>query len=430
MKLFAWHSPPFDLMAKDYFLGTMQDKFELELERVPVANNGEFGTKEFRDLHMRSYARVIEFLRQNKGESVFICGVDIQWFGKVIEALEHQLQNFDILFQRDHAGSDEINDGIVVARANDKVIAFYEEALAKVSESDELMLLSSMRRMLAAGQANLRHGLLDHRFYARPHGDPPPDILLHHACNCPGRNGAVAEKIKFMDEVRAKVGAKPVIKTAGPRISIITTCKGRLESLQQTFPWNALQIQGSEYVFVDYKCPQKSGDWVEAQNIANVRVIRASPDSESFHHSKARNIGAAAATGTHLMFVDCDVKLTPQSDFRLSYCASGRFYDGRRSTCFGLILCRAADFKNVGGYLEKLSGWGGDDTCLKWALEATGLKRISLLSKECHHIAHPEEQRTQYFEEKNREASAAANLKILTAHLDATKFRPWTEISG
>ena len=72
-------------------------------------------------------------------------------------------------------------------------------------------------------------------------------------------------------------------------LSYITTCKGRLSHLQQTLPRIADQPH-VECIVVDYGCPERCGDWVEAHH-PNVMVVRTGP-TEGFNASRARNAGA------------------------------------------------------------------------------------------------------------------------------------------
>ncbi len=209
-------------------------------------------------------------------------------------------------------------------------------------------------------------------------------------------------------------------------VSIITPCKGRLSALKQTLRNNAA-LDGVEYVLVDYACPEGAADWVEAQGIQNVVVVRAKPDNEYFNHSKSRNIGAKAAHGKWLMFVDADVLLSSALEIE-KFCIDGLFCDGRASECFGLILVRAIDFWNAGGYLETLNDWGGDDTCLKWCLQKTGLRRRSLPYSACLHIEPNEDLRTIHFQEKSFATSSHRNLKIIEEHLAAATFRHWSAV--
>jgi glycosyltransferase involved in cell wall biosynthesis len=90
-------------------------------------------------------------------------------------------------------------------------------------------------------------------------------------------------------------------------ISAITTCKGRLEHLKQSLP--ALMATGMEVIVVDYDCPDQAGAWVQA-NWPQARVVAVS-DRPRFNRSAARNLGAAAATGEWLVFLDSDAIAAP-----------------------------------------------------------------------------------------------------------------------
>src|SRR5881409_3903042 len=89
-------------------------------------------------------------------------------------------------------------------------------------------------------------------------------------------------------------------------ISIITTCMARLEHLKLSLPAMLAQ-PGAEVVVVDFSCPQQTGDYV-AKHFGRARVVSV-PGEQSFSNWKARNAGAAAATGDLLLFCDADTVL-------------------------------------------------------------------------------------------------------------------------
>ena len=91
-----------------------------------------------------------------------------------------------------------------------------------------------------------------------------------------------------------------------PRLTWITTCKGRLEHLRHTLPRVVAQPDLA-CVVVDFSCPDGTADWVQKHH-PQVTVVEAA-NEPGFSAPRARNLGAAAARTEWLGFFDADILL-------------------------------------------------------------------------------------------------------------------------
>ena len=147
--------------------------------------------------------------------------------------------------------------------------------------------------------------------------------------------------------------------------SIVTTCKGRLQHLQRSLP-TFLAQQDAEVIVVDYDCPQRSGDWVET-HFPGARVERVS-DAPRFNLSRARNIGAHAATAPWLVFCDADNLLLEGFAAAIDALRAPNVFirpyresaDGPMAVPFPLA-CEREVYRAVGGFDDALEGWGTED---------------------------------------------------------------------
>jgi glycosyltransferase involved in cell wall biosynthesis len=207
-------------------------------------------------------------------------------------------------------------------------------------------------------------------------------------------------------------------------ISAITTCKGRLAHLQQTLP--ALMRTGMEVVVVDYDCPDGAGAWVQA-TYRQARVV-AVTERPRFNLSAARNLGAAAASGEWLLFLDADVSVDPglpaaiERDLR-----PGVFLlaDPRPPELWGVLLVSRTYFDAVEGYDGVFEGWGAEDVDLVERLEIRGLRPGSFPGGLLTSIPHGDAQRTQFHEIADTNLSASINGFYRIAKNNLARHGDW-----
>jgi hypothetical protein len=202
----------------------------------------------------------------------------------------------------------------------------------------------------------------------------------------------------------------------------ITTCKGRLAHLKQTLPRVAGQ-PGLSCVVVDYSCPQGTAGWVEA-NFPQVRVVRVEGES-GFNLSRARNLGAQAADAPWLGFFDADILLDPGfASVVAPQLVPGRFFRPHPVTIqtWGSIICHRDDFAAVGGYDEAYVGWGGEDDDLIAVLALAGRQAAGFPAALLSEIPHSDQERTLYFDIKDRRVQSRINQIYLQIKLDLARL--------
>lgn len=175
-------------------------------------------------------------------------------------------------------------------------------------------------------------------------------------------------------------------------LTLITTCKNRLDHLRQTLP--AMRGQSfSDVIVVDYGCEQGTSDWVAAAH-DGVGCIRVDDDPR-FSLARARNIGARAARTEFICFVDADVILNEDLGAWLKqHDRPGAFYLSgarRMPELSGFVICRKAHFDKAGGYDEVFRGWGGEDKDLYDRLRLLGLRAIAIPATALTAIRHGDE---------------------------------------
>jgi GT2 family glycosyltransferase len=207
-------------------------------------------------------------------------------------------------------------------------------------------------------------------------------------------------------------------------LCFVTTCMGRLAALQRTLGPMLDQAGASSVVVVDYSCPDRAGDWVEA-NHPSARVVRV-PGRSRFNASAARNIGARHADADWIGFVDSDVVLDPGFAAAVRPAlAPGGFYRARSDDpgLGGTFVCARTDFERVGGYDEVYPCWGEEDNDLFDALQFVGLEQRSFPAALASHLPHDDAARTRFYPVADKALGHAINRVYRILKWDTARLR-------
>lgn len=208
------------------------------------------------------------------------------------------------------------------------------------------------------------------------------------------------------------------------KLSIITTCKGRLEHLKQTLPVMVEQGNEVEVIVVDYDCPDGTAAWV-AEHYPSVHVVKVE-GAPTFSISKARNLGAAQATADWFFFIDADTLIPPDFAPRIfPLLSAGNFYHPHvcHSNAFGSFICARDDFFALDGYDEVLRPWGGEDRDIYYRLR-NFLNRSNpgFPGEWLTPILHSNADRLRFTEATSVEASGRANALYLMVKFDLCRL--------
>lgn len=195
------------------------------------------------------------------------------------------------------------------------------------------------------------------------------------------------------------------------KVSYCTTCKGRAHHLKQTLPANLAAEAGNqnvEFVILDYGSEDGLGEWIQqnyAAELESGRIRYARTEQPHFRMAHAKNMAHRVATGDILCNLDADNYIAPnfsqwlgeQLDrepnavvsaqrigrWDLIKERSARVAVGLPATMEvggigGRIAVRTENFYKLGGYDEKIEGWGPDD--LQFCLRArdAGLQQVRI----------------------------------------------------
>lgn len=222
-----------------------------------------------------------------------------------------------------------------------------------------------------------------------------------------------------------------------PQISFCTVCKGRLHHLRETLPRNLEDNRDYphlEFVLLDYHSEDGLEEWAGRELGEHIDSGRLSyyrlPTPGPFRAAHARNLAIRLAAGKVVCVVDADnytgrgfahyVADTLRPDVVLVGCG---FDDGVPQVlgdegCVGRFAIHRDAFLDVGGMDEEHAGWGYDDLDLYARLRARGYEPVPIPAHYLQCIAHDDEERRRYLEEREigRDAKAGGGT-LLRNHL-------------
>jgi glycosyltransferase involved in cell wall biosynthesis len=159
-------------------------------------------------------------------------------------------------------------------------------------------------------------------------------------------------------------------------ISLVVTCKNRLDHLKQTLP-SFLELPLANIIVVDYGCMQGTAQWVNSLEMG--LIVEKVDDDPFFCLARARNAALKRVSTEYIIFVDADVKLKPGLGVWLNeHLQKHRTFWIAQRPCnhslYGTLICNTKDFNRVGQYDEAYRAWGGEDADLYTRFQRSGLK--------------------------------------------------------
>ncbi len=190
----------------DHFLATCPDDLQASVVIHSVTGDYAWGSSTFLAALYARLDVLIEGIRQNQGEVLVWCDVDIQFFGRCSARILECLGNLDLCFQSEFwPPNGKINAGVMVIRCNLKTLAFFQKVRAQDFFSLRFHDQTLIQNYLDSGKFGVWWGILPTEFWAYSHGGMPPDgLLLHHA----NVEGILVKKIEQLNAVRHYVQAR------------------------------------------------------------------------------------------------------------------------------------------------------------------------------------------------------------------------------
>lgn len=167
-------------------------------------------------------------------------------------------------------------------------------------------------------------------------------------------------------------------------ISVITTCKGRLDHLKRMV--RSLKRSDDcewELIIVDYNCPDKTWEWVTYMQADDERIscVKANVGMKDWNLANARNLGFSQVEhNLMVLFADADTIFEMYTLREIwhhlandPYC-----YVTGEPNCSGNMAAWANQIREVGGYDPGFKGWGAEDADMYIRMSALDLKKVKI----------------------------------------------------
>ena len=237
---------------------------------------------------------------------------------------------------------------------------------------------------------------------------------------------------------------KEVIKQH--KVSICTTIMDRLNDLKQTLPQNIKDnsdYPNVEFVVLDYNSKKDDiGGWIKSEMMEYIDsgrlVYYRTTEPQYFDMSHSRNIAFLAATGDIVNNVDADNftplseecgfatyvnKLANEQPEKAIFAKSRQLLRGR------LGFYKQEFIELLGGYDERLKGYGNDDANLQNRAWKSGFKMMSFRGQFCgrapNHIKHQEGNYKEEWWQTEGKNRLISYTDLITGNFKANEGRVW-----
>jgi len=127
MKLYSLYTKTHEVLAKQWFMSSLNDEFDLHMKMVSNVRGGDYGTEAFGSAVLEKSNYIISAIQENMGEVFIYSDVDIQFFKPVQSELIKAIEGYDIVCQKDGPrNKGELCTGFFVIKANQQTLRLWE----------------------------------------------------------------------------------------------------------------------------------------------------------------------------------------------------------------------------------------------------------------------------------------------------------------
>lgn len=217
------------------------------------------------------------------------------------------------------------------------------------------------------------------------------------------------------------------------RISLCTTCMGRLHDLARTLPKNIdanRDYPRVEFIVLDYNSDDGLEDWMrrnmQEQIESGLVTYCRTTEPQYYSMSHSRNLAFLVASGDIVNNVDADnwVKAGFVSYLNrlANQCPRKAIFARRDRSIHGRLGFFKDEWEQLGGYDEQMDGWGFEEVDLCWRAWTKGFTLMWFGDDYCSGLGTSEAARVAHMRNKDAWQTARANKRRATRNFEQGRY--------
>ncbi len=210
IKLYAIYTPSHEKLAHDWFLPSIQDDYQLVLEKweQTESSGNAFMENGWMEAIFKKVDFIIRAVKENWGGIFVFSDVDIQFFGPTQELILDAMQGNDIVLQKDEPGG-ALCTGFFACRCNEKTLKLWhavKQYITQIPDQHDQHGLNYFTRHTNPYDIKWDYlpvvfcggGTINGRVWKPGMSIPIPDgIVMHHANYTVGNENKI-EQLKYV----------------------------------------------------------------------------------------------------------------------------------------------------------------------------------------------------------------------------------------
>jgi hypothetical protein len=223
--VYALYTPSHEILLKEFFLPSLQDpEIVLYLQKIEeqTCDSAKFMDAGWTKTTIKKIELVLQAIEDQWGEIFIFSDVDIQFFGSIASVVNHLMDGYDMLIQKDNPKG-TLCSGFFVCRANEKIKALFSDVLLYMQKHNEISDQRTLNKHLSRNEIKNRYeivwdylptesffggGTFTGTYWKYGGKLPIPRFpLMHHANWVRGIDGKIKQLTYVQNSISARVSS-------------------------------------------------------------------------------------------------------------------------------------------------------------------------------------------------------------------------------
>lgn len=135
MKLYSLYTNHHKVFKDDWFIPSLKEEFDLNIKEYQHDTKGEIGNKAFKKAMLLKVSTIIDAVQENVKDTIIYSDIDIQFFKSFKKLVRKEIENYDILIQRDSPFG-VFCAGFMVIKCNENTLYLFKKIKEIMVERD------------------------------------------------------------------------------------------------------------------------------------------------------------------------------------------------------------------------------------------------------------------------------------------------------